>query len=206
MSLKTPLYILGIGSLFIIAALWIANWHNWEPMRFNIDLRSRERYVSPIFYVDLDTTYFVEINAERNLPVKKINCLLNIGHIDEPALEKYCISAIVIWWLVWDVTSNKMVAYGLSQGKAQGSWGGEVSRIIGEFHGKNSHEYKLYLDVIAFDSMLNSTNPYISIRVHPGDFLGNFLIAQLLSMLGVMISLAGFVILLFQWDRIRRNG
>lgn len=64
------------GVFFIFAALLAGNWYDWEPARFGIRLQSGQRYQSPMFHVDLNTTYLIELDAERDIPVEKINCLL----------------------------------------------------------------------------------------------------------------------------------
>lgn len=176
------------GVFFIFAALLAGNWYDWEPARFGIRLQSGQRYQSPMFHVDLNTTYLIELDAERDIPVEKINCLLGI------AASQSCTSPIIIWWLVWDLKSNLVVAHGLSQGDGVGSWGEKISREVGRFSGYRSQAYRLQLDVIAGDPDFNPVRLHASVRVHSGDSLGYALVAQLALMMGLITIIAGILL------------
>ncbi len=90
----------------------------------------------------------------------------------------------------WRVTSNgKTVAEGNSKNYKGGGWGPTIEREIGGFRASKGHSYSLDLVVNKDAGSLNVANPKIKVGVHPSEYKGNVVIAQLIMMGATLFAL-----------------
>ncbi len=173
------------GVLFATAYA-IANRHDWEPLRSPISLaEGRRRPFS--FRTDLDTDYLMSIDVERKIESQKLDCMLGMSIFPErchglPSLIN--ISCLV-------TRHGKTAAEGNSSNYKGGGWGPTVERQIGSFRASKGFSYTLDLVVNKDAGSLNVANPKIVVAVHPAEYKGYGVIAQLIWLGATLFGLIG---------------
>lgn len=191
--IKLPLIILGAAVALLIGSLLIANWYRWEPASFPIDLRAGIHSQSQSFRTDLTTTYLIELEVERNMPFEELNCLLGV----DPGLPDNCHaiqSPVDIKWAVF--TTGKLVAEGVSKDRHDGAWGETISRTIGSFQGNKGNDYLVQVESEKDASILAPAKPRITIRVHPAESKGHYVLAQALALIALIVAIVSLLWLL----------
>ena len=192
---RYALIILVVGLCALSVALFLRNVYRSEPMSFPFNLRPGTT-ASPLFRLDANGNYLVELEAERTLPFDQLNCLLGVS----PGITEPCefASPVDISWRV--ISRNEIVAKGWSRERASGAWGDRVSRTLGSFPGKKGNEYVLHVESMKDTSELSDANPRIVVRMHPLQTKSYVVIGQSLLWFGVAATLAGLL-----WFSFGRN-
>lgn len=197
-NILVPTATLGIGVILFVTSLLTGGWYDWKPARFSVNLQEGIKQRSPTFQVDLTSNYLIEVEAERNMPIEKLNCLLGIAS-DE--LE-YCRSIMSPIYLKWSVfSSGELVSSGVSDHEHDGAWSSTVSRTIGRFLGEKGKEYIVEVVPLRDTSELEPAKPRIIVRVHPFEYKGYYFFAQLLAWIALLITCIGFILLLIAIKR-----
>jgi hypothetical protein len=190
------LIVLVVGLCALGIALLLTNVYRSEPVTFPFNLRPGTT-ASPVFRVDTNGSYLVELEAERTLPFDQLNCLLGIS----PGSTEPCELASPVD-ISWHVTSrNEVVAKGSSRERASGAWGDRVSRTLGSFSGKKGDEYVLNVESMKDASALSAANPRIVVRMHPLQTKSYVVIGQSLLWFGVAATLGGLLWFAFWRNR-----
>src|SRR5262245_17885495 len=73
--MKVPLGLVIAACAIFAVNFWSLNQHDWTPLSTPLPLKAGE-FTSPVFSVDLDSSYSVEIVVERVMPFERLVCLL----------------------------------------------------------------------------------------------------------------------------------
>ncbi len=185
-SMKLSLMIITIGVSLYGLSLLVSNWYRWTPASFAVDLQS-DTSNSSSFRVNLSTEYLIELAVDRSMPLEQLNCLLDVD-LTPKYREERCRAIPSPVDLKWQVfSSGAVVAEGTSQNQHSGGWGSTVSRTIGRFHGNAGQEYFVRVESLKDASVLASTNPRITVGVHPIESKSYFVTAQLISWLALVV-------------------
>jgi hypothetical protein len=173
------------GALFASAYI-ILNRHNWEPLRSPASLAEGRR--GPFsFRTDLDTDYLINIDVERKIESQKLDCMLGMSIFPER-----CHGLPSLVDISWRVTGyGKTIAEGNSTNYKGSGWGPTVQREIGRFRAAKGSAYTLDLVVNKDAGSLNVANPKIVVAVHPEEYKGYWVIAQLIGMVAILFALIG---------------
>jgi len=139
------------------------------------------------FRTDLDTNYPISIDVERKIESEKLGCMLGMSIFPER-----CHGFPSLINISWRVTGNgKTAAEGNSSNYKGGGWGPTVQRQIGSFRASKGSAYTLDLIVNKDAGSLNVASPKIVVAVHPAEYKGNVVIAQLIGMGAILSALFG---------------
>ncbi len=192
-NLKAPLLILSIGIAILGGSLIVGYWYKWEPVSFAVDLRPGITTRSPPFSVNLTTNYLIELEVERNLPFEQLNCLLGVGEVLGLAKCQTTPSPVDIKWSAFS-SSGKQVAQGTSELEHDGAWSSAtIDRTIGSFRGDKGNEYLVQVESLKDASVLAPTNPRITVRVHPFESKGHYVVAGVGMAFGIVIVIMGLL-------------
>ncbi len=154
------------------------------------------------FQTDLTAEYLIELEVERALPFEQINCLLGVN-FDK---TEHCSEESVVE-LQWSVLStDKIVAKGISAKEHYGAWGSKISRTIGRFQGEKGHKYVVRVLSYKDGSKLIPTNPNIAVQTHPMESKEYYVYASLMFLIATIISGIGLIWLLASFMKFRSKG
>src|ERR1051326_8659341 len=178
-----------VGGVLFTAAYIIANRYSWESLRSPVSLTEGRR--GPFsFCTDLDTNYLISIDVERKIEFEKLGCMRGMSTFPEP-----CHGLPSLIDISWRVTGNgKTAGEGNSSNYKGGGWGPTVQRQIGSFRASKGSAYTLDLIVNKDAGSLNVASPKIVVAVHPAEYKGNVVIAQLIGMGAILFGLIGLVL------------
>ena len=186
-GLRWPALILGAALAIFASALVVSNWYQWRILALPVDLKLGVTR-SAEFRVDQNVNYLVELEVERNIPFDELNCM--IGESRKPCSVK----PVDIHWRL--LNGPKEMAAGSSGNQTGGGYGTTITKTLGRFEGSPRTPYTL--EVISFvdGSALAPANPRIVVQVHPMDYKGHYVIAQLMVMGAIGIAAGGLIWLL----------
>lgn len=192
-NLKAPLLMLSIGIAILGSALVVGYWYKWEPVSFAIDLRPGITTRSPLFSINLTTNYLIELEVERNSPFEQLNCLLGVGEAIGLGKCQTTPSPVYLRWSVLS-SSGELVAQGVSEHEHDGAWSSTtIDRTIGSFRGDKGNEYLVQVESLKDASVLAPTNPRITVRVHPFESKGHYVVAGVGMAFGFVIAIMGLL-------------
>jgi hypothetical protein len=197
---KYPLIVLVIGLCALGISAFLMRSSRWEPVNFPVNLEQGMTQ-SQQFSVGMDAEYLVELEADRALPFEQLNCLLGV----DPGAPIPCdgVSPVELIWQVTSANPNGVVAAGDSREHESGAWGDRVSRTMGSFTAKKSHEYVLKVVSKRDGSALMPAHPRVVVRQHPLHSKGHALVAQPLFWFGVVMVVVALVWLVCWHSRLR---
>jgi hypothetical protein len=193
-NLKAPLLILSIGLAIIGGSFVVAYWYKWTPVSFPVDLRQGITR-SPPFSVNLTDNYAIEIEVERTLPFKQLNCLLGIGETTyEIEMCQAIPSPVEYKWWVFS-PSGELIAQGTSAQKhSNGRTSARImSRVIGEFQAEAGNEYVVQVESLKDASVLASTNPHIKVQSHTTAQKSHYVVSGIVRVIGLMFAIPGII-------------
>lgn len=189
-GLRWPALILGAALVIYGSAFSVLRWYDWRALTLPVDLKPGTTS-SPEFRVDQKTRYLVELEVERNIPFDELNCLLGESTSRRPCAVK---SVVDIQWTM--MSGSKEIASGASRNEKGGGYGPTITKTLGRFEGSPRTPYVLKVASLMDGSALASANPRIVVQVHPMDYKGYFVIAQLMAMGAMGIAVIGGIWLL----------
>lgn len=188
-----------IPATMMIAAALVYGWaahqstrYKWTPVDIPFPLQAGS-FKNPVFHVDLAATYVIYLSAERNLPLRELNCLLGI----EKEGEKHCHetpSPLSVSWQVF--ARGDSVASGTSEKSKGGAWGTKVKRTIGMFRAEPNVDYTLEVHSHKNAISLQKANPHLLVSASPVVFKNYFATSSLIAMLGLFLGAIGGIWLL----------
>jgi hypothetical protein len=146
---------------------------------------------SPEFRVDQKTSYLVELEVDRKIPFDELNCLLGESISQKPCAVK---SVVDIQWVL--MNGFKEIASGTSRNEKGGGYGPTITKTLGRFEGSPRTPYVLQVTSLMDGSALTPAGPRIVVQVHPMNYKGYFVVAQLMAMLAMGIAVIGGIWLL----------
>jgi len=175
-----------VAGVLFATAYAVANRHNWEPLRSPVSLAEGRR--GPFsFRTDLDTDYLISIDVERKIESQKLDCMLGMSIFPER-----CHGLPSLINISWRIARNgAVVADGNSSNYKGGGWGPTVERQIGSFRASKGFSYTLDLVVNKDAGSLNVASPKIVVAVHPAEYKGNVIFAQLIGYPAILFALIG---------------
>jgi hypothetical protein len=160
-----------VGAIVIVIGLAVCGgWSLWSetrtcvPVSLPISLKSGHVRTQE-FKVNLKAFYIIEIEADRKIPYKTLNCLLGVENI-YPDRCKDTPSVVNVSWVL--SSQGAVVALGSTLDSKGGSWTNDtIARQLGSFQSERGRRYTLDLNVLADGSSLDAGNPRLKIGVHP---------------------------------------
>ncbi len=191
-GLRWPALILGAALVIYGSAFIVLRWYDWRALSLPIELKPGVTTRSPEFRVDQKTRYLVALEVERNIPFDELNCLLGESISRQPCSTK---SVVDIQWTL--MSGSKEMGSGASRNQKGGGYGPTITKTLGGFEGSPRTPYVLQVTSSIDGSALAPANPRIVVQVHPMDYKGHFVIAQLMAMAAMVIAVIGVIWLLF---------
>ena len=157
---------------------------------------------TPVFRVNRAAFYDIEIEVQKTIPFETLNCLLGTAMAQRSTDLQECPDKPSVVKASWILSSNgRIVAQGSTDDHRSGAWRNDsISRELGIFKSQKGRPYVLDVDVLADGSSLAAGNPHLKVEVSPAVYedetvLGTmlFFLAATLILIGMVISLAGFV-------------
>jgi hypothetical protein len=189
-GLRWPALILGAALVIYGSAFIVLRWYDWRALAVPVDLKPGT-ITSPEFRVDQKTRYLVELEVERNIPFDELNCLLGESISRKPCSVK---PVVDIQWTL--MSGSKEIASGASRDEKGGGYGPTITKTLGRFEGSPRTPYVLKMASLMDGSALAPANPRIVVQVHPIDYKGHFVIAQLIAMAAMGVAVIGVIWLL----------
>jgi hypothetical protein len=94
------------------------------------------------------------------------------------------------------MSGSKEIASGASRNERGGGYGPTITKLLGRFQGSPRTPYVLKVASLVDGSALAPANPRIIVEVHPIDYKGYFVVAQLMAMAAMGIAAIGLIWLL----------
>ena len=182
--------ILCVALVLYGSALVVLRWYDWRVVTLPLDLKPGT-IQSPEFRVDQTTRYLIELEVDRNIPFDELNCLLGQSLPRKPCSV---MPVVDIQWTL--MTGAKTIASGASRNESGGGYGPTITKTLGRFDGSPRIPYILQLTSLIDGSKLAAANPRIVVQVHPMDYKGHFVIAQIMAMLAMGVGVVGAIWLL----------
>ena len=189
-ALRWPGVILGAALVIYGSAFTVLRWYDWTALSLPIDLKPGMTR-SPEFRVDQKTSYLVELEVDRKIPFDELNCLLGESISQKPCAVK---SVVDIQWVL--MNGFKEIASGTSRNEKGGGYGPTITKTLGRFEGSPRTPYVLQVTSLMDGSALTPAGPRIVVQVHPMNYKGYFVVAQLMAMLAMGIAVIGGIWLL----------
>lgn len=186
-----------------LALLALAGWlhyqatstlqaHRWIPLRQAIQIKPGVVLEAP-FRTDLNDWYTISLDADRQIPARKLDCLLGI----QSALGPPCpfqANGVSMKWVVR--RAGRTLAWGSSGTYGGSYWGPTVGREIGRFRPDRDDTYTLQVESETEGAQLNAANPKIVIAINSKRFKGVFVSAQLESAASLICAGLGVALLM----------
>jgi len=163
MQLKTKagLALITLGISVFAAWNWWTKTRNFVPLDLPVSLAAGHS-VSVPFKLNFDALYWIEIDAEKTIPLDTLHCLMGV---DANAVQCKDIPPAIS--ANWVLSSNAQEQkHGTSaELHTDSSVSPGVVRVIGEFQGKSGREYTLQLTSAADGSRLAAAQPRLKVVV-----------------------------------------
>lgn len=193
-----------IGGLVALLAAQYLGVRAARAVTFPIDLRPGVTH-SPVFHADYDQRYEVNVEVDRSLPFEKIHCLLGEQIPGIPATPGRCSNApspLALEWVAFE--HGREIARGDTQPGQFGGYGPTITRTIGRVGLRPGHSYQMEIRSLKDASALATTNPRISVEVHPSVWEDEWVIRSLVALISLLVDLFGVTYLLgaaWMWFR-----
>ncbi len=182
-----PIVILIVAAIAYASSIHLATRYRWMPVNVPIDL-SPGVMRTPTFQVDLATRYAIELAAERNQPLRQLNCLLGL----EAGAKDKCEGVTSPIEISWQATENGIVmASGKSSQSGGGSWGPKVGRTIGGFNATPNKDYVIEIRSLKDASILSPAKPHIVVWADAQVFTNHFARASALGIAALAFAAVG---------------
>jgi hypothetical protein len=170
MTMRMPLAArIGVALILIGVALHVgwARWaatRTWVPLDIPIPL-SRGHMKTGEFKINLESTYWMEVEVERKFDFDGVPCLLGFG-FDE------CKNTPGVLKASWSLSNEGRVVARGDTDHAQGMLGGTrtMGRELGSFAAGKGQHYVVDLDVLEDGTRLNAGNPRLRILELGGSY------------------------------------
>lgn len=158
------------------------------------------------FTVNVRNRYFLELEAQKTIPLEQLDCLLDVK--DPPSQDCSKLPSLVN--VKWELYSDGTIAQsGSSADSVYGGWSNDsVYRDLGYFSGMPGHRYQIELHFVTDATQLSVTSPRFRVSVTPV-FIETILFTTIFMVYpttGVLVF-TGIVLLsisVFRW-RVPRN-
>jgi len=201
-----------VGIVFICAGiafygariLWLSTRAN-RPV--NIPISMAVGHVrTPIFKVNRNAIYEIEIEVQKAIPFETLNCLLGTAMGSNSTTLQECPDRPSVVKVSWVLSSEgQNLARGSTDDFRSGAWGNEsISRSLGTFRSQSGRPYVLDVDVLADGSALGAGNPHLKVEVS-SVVAEDEIVGSAILLVAVMVAvLVGVILLLVSFFRTRR--
>ncbi len=163
MQLKTKfgiaLLALGAG-IFAAWSLWTKT-RSFVPVDVPISLAAGQTITSE-FKPNFDGLYFIEIEAEKTIPLDTLHCLMGVE-----ADAVHCKDIPSAIGAAWILSSNgrELIRGSSLELHSAPAQSGAIARVIGEFQGKAGQRYKLQVTFTTDGRNLAEAHPRLKVGV-----------------------------------------
>lgn len=194
----------GIG-LFGTYFLWLITRIN-RPVDIPVSM-TVGHVRTPVFKVNRNALYDIEIEVEKKIPFETLNCLLGTTMATRSTDLVECPDKPSVVKISWVLMSNgETVARGSTDEYRSGAWRNDsISRELGTFTSESGRYYLLDVDVLADGSSLAPGNPHLKVEVSPAVYEDEAVGGAILFLLCIVLVLMGVVLLLVWFFRNRRT-
>lgn len=193
-GLGWPALIVGSIVAFYMALTISGRGGEYRVLEFAVDLKPGA-ITSPEFRVGMKGHYEIILEAECNLPLDELNCLLG----SQTALYESSQSVVDMEWIL--TSGNSVVASGASRNEKGGGGGDRAFRTLGWFDGLPRTPYVLKVNILRDGSALAPANPRIAVTLGSEDFLNLIIIPRVrttfITVIAVIVTVWCWVVVYF---------
>jgi hypothetical protein len=202
MKTKAGLALIVLGVAIFCVWRWWVNTRDFLPVNIAISAGG-DRNISTQFRLNFDALYFIEIEAQKSLPLDQLHCLMGVE-----ADAARCKGVATMIDANWSITNDgHEVAHGTSSELHSLSPESQaVNRVIGEFQGRAGHEYELRVEFAKDLSPLAAAHPRLKVVVAGIAYTDLQSAGVLVFSIGFICGLFGVILLVVGWYGKRGKG